>query len=83
VEIGRWSPIREHPGGRAVQSFPEHTITPYAEAYSPPNRATLTPTKVGAGHPSDVHHPDDVFLFSPILRGITYKIKKSLKFFAR
>jgi len=47
------------------------------------NRATLTPTKVGADHPSDVHHPDDVFLFSPILREITYKIKKSLKFFAR
>ncbi len=25
------------------------------------NRATLSPTKVGAGHPNDVHPPNDVF----------------------
>ena len=27
------------------------------------NHATLTPTKVGAGHPPDVHHPYDVVFF--------------------
>ncbi len=47
-----------------------------------PNRATLTPTKVrNRCWPPNVHHPYDVFP-SPILRGITYKIEKSLKFFA-
>ncbi len=36
-------------------------LAQYIEKRTTDNRATQSPTKVGAGHPNDVHPPNDVF----------------------